>query len=110
MSHSCTREDSLPEIESLQRAICLADKLTGIWCTRWNVAKDNEYRTEEKFAFDMYMLTEAVENYLREHCKHLGLDYKFHAGKPHSIAGEEYLDKIWDSETDSWRKGGQDEG
>ena len=111
--NSCIREDSLPEIESLQRAICLAYKMTGIWCDRYHTAKSNRVRagisyvTEEEFAFGMYMHAECIEDYLREHCEHLGLNHKFHeVGKPCSIAGEEFLDKIWDSKTNNWREGG----
>ena len=136
--NSCIREDSLPEIESLQRAICLAHKMTGIWCDRYHTAKSNRiragisysteeklafdmymsteavtiqeffsYATEEKFAFDMYMSTKAVEDYLRAHCEALGLEYKWHkVDKPCSIAGEEFLDSIWDSKTNNWREGG----
>ena len=104
--NSCIRKDSLPEIESLQRAICIAYKMTKIWCTRWHVAKDNRHTKESAFAFDMYMHAECIENFLKEHCEHLGLDHKWHeVGKPCSIAGEEFLDKIWDSKTNNWRKG-----
>jgi hypothetical protein len=104
--NSCTRKDSLPEIESLQRAICIAYKMTKIWCDRWHVAKDYQLSSDdEKFAFGMYMHSECIENYLKEHCGHLGLEYTWHkVGKPCSIAGEAFLDKIWDSNANNWRK------
>ena len=96
---SCIREDSLPEIESLQRAMCIAHKLVGVWAEKWNVSGYD-------FAFDMYMQMERIGDYLKEHCDHIGLEYKYHLSKPPSIAGEAYLDKIWNSDTNDWRKGG----
>ena len=100
---TCIRKDSLPDIESLQRAICQTHKLVGIWAERWNMSKND-------FDFKMYMNAEAIGNYLQEHCGHIGLDYESHLGKPPSIAGEEYLDKIWDCKISHWRKGEQNEG
>jgi len=99
LMNSCTREDSLPDIESLQRAICMADTLEKFWAKQWN-----NHRGPNDFAFDMYMKAECVGIYLKEHCENLGLDYRGHVDKPPSIAGEEFLDKIWDSEIGHWRK------
>ena len=56
MKSNCMQGDALPGVESLQRAICMAYKLTGIWCDRWHTARSNRvgagisYKAEEDFA------------------------------------------------------------
>ena len=102
---SCIRKDSLPEIESLQRALCIVHKL-GKLAHEQCPLLGSTARREGNPAWDIYMLAECVGIYLKEYCGHMGLEYESHLGKPSSIVGEEYLDKIWDGETNNWRKGG----
>jgi len=100
-------QDSLPEIESLQRALCIAHKLMTTWAARWRGPEGCLLKGGDPDALEVYLAAEAIGSLLQEHCGQMGLDYKYHLDKPPSIAGEAYLDKIWDSEANDWRQRGK---
>ena len=83
-----TGETCFREIEHLQRALCVIDKAQRL------VHSGSKMHHFLRTAF-----TELIE-----HSKHLKYPVMEHAGKPASIAGEVYLDLMWDSEKKEWKR------